>query len=98
MQEMQETWVWFLGQEDALKKEMASHPTIPPWKIQWTEEPEGLQSMGLQRVRHDWACTHMHTLWIIAVFDHASSSIKNKLYIYFYMANRELDVRTQYED
>ena len=42
-----------LGQEDPLKKEMATHRSILAWKIQWTEEAGGLQFMGLQRVRHD---------------------------------------------
>ena len=37
---------------------MATHPNILAWKIPWVEEPDGLQSMGSQRVRHDWACTH----------------------------------------
>ena len=50
---MQETWVQSLGQEDPLEKEMATHSSIPAWRIPWTEEPGGLQSMGLQRVRHD---------------------------------------------
>ena len=49
---MQETWV-SLGQEDPLEKEMATHSSIPDGKIPWTEEPGGLQSMGLQRVGHD---------------------------------------------
>ena len=56
---MQETWVWSLGQEDTLEKEMATHSSIHAWKISWTEEPGGLQSMGSQRVRHDWA-TSLH--------------------------------------
>ena len=45
---MQETWVQSLGQEDSLEKEMATHSSIIAWKIPWTEEPGGLQSMGLQ--------------------------------------------------
>ena len=45
---MQETWVQFLGQEDPLEKEMAIHSSILTWKIPWTEEPGGLQSMGSQ--------------------------------------------------
>ena len=49
---MQETWVQFLDWEDSLEKEMATHSSIPAWRIPWTEEPGGLQSMGLQRVRH----------------------------------------------
>ena len=47
---MQETWVRSLGREDALEKEMATHPSIPAWRIPWREEPRGLQSMGSQRV------------------------------------------------
>ena len=49
-----EIWVQFLGQEDPLEKEMATHSSILAWRIPWTEEePDGLQSMGLQRVGHD---------------------------------------------
>ena len=43
---MQETWVQFLGQEDPLEKEMVTHSSVLAWKIPWTEEPGGLQSMG----------------------------------------------------
>ena len=50
---MQETWVLSLGQEDPLEKEMEIHSSILAWRIPWTEEPSGLQSMGPQRVRHD---------------------------------------------
>ena len=50
---VQETQVPSLGQEDPLKKEMASHSSSLAWKILWTEEPGGLQSMGWQRVGHD---------------------------------------------
>ena len=50
---MQETWVQSLGWEDPLEKEMATHSRILAWKIPWTEEPGGLQSMGSQRVKHD---------------------------------------------
>ena len=58
---MQETWVWSLGQEDPLEKGMATHSSILAWKITWTEKPGGLQSIGSQRVRHDWAdSTHTH--------------------------------------
>ena len=56
---MQETWVWSLGREDPQEKEMAIHSSTRAWKIPWTEEPCRLQSMGLQRVRHDWA-TSLH--------------------------------------
>ena len=50
---MRETWVRFLGWEDPLEKEMATHSSILAWRIPWMEEPDGLQSMGLQRVGHD---------------------------------------------
>ena len=45
---MQETWVQFLGWEDPLEKEMATHSSILAWRIPWTEKPGGLQSMGSQ--------------------------------------------------
>ena len=50
---MQETWVWSLVQEDYLEREMTAHSSILTWEIPWTEEPGGLQSIGLQRVRQD---------------------------------------------
>ena len=53
MQEPQEMGVRSLGREDPLEKDMATHSNILAWRISWTEEPGGLQSMGLQRVRHD---------------------------------------------
>ena len=49
----QETWVRFLGREEPLEKEMATHSSTLAWKIPWTEEPDRLQSMGSQRVGHD---------------------------------------------
>ena len=53
MQETQEMQVRSLGWEDPLEKEMATYSSILAWRIPWTEEPGGLQSMGLQRVGHD---------------------------------------------
>ena len=50
---MQETGVRSLGQEDPLDKEMATHSSLLVWRIPWSEEPGGLQSMGSQRVGHD---------------------------------------------
>ena len=52
MQEMQETQVGPLGQEDALQEGMAPHSSILAWRIPWAEEPGGLQSMGSLRDRH----------------------------------------------
>ena len=50
---MQETQVRSLGWDDSLEKGMATHSSIPSWRIPWTEELGGLQSMGSQKVRHD---------------------------------------------
>ena len=50
---MWETWVQSLGLEDVLKNGMATHCSILVWRVPWTEEPGGLQSLGLQRVGHD---------------------------------------------
>ena len=55
MQEMQETQGQSLGPKDPLEEEMATHFSILAWRISWTEKTGGLQSMGLQRVRHDWS-------------------------------------------
>ena len=50
---IQKTWVRSLDQKDTVEKEMATHSNILAWRIPWTEEPGGLQSVGLQRVKHD---------------------------------------------
>ena len=60
MQETQETGVRSLGQEDALKEEMATRSSILVWEIPWTEEPGALQSMGLQKVGHNLVTEHKH--------------------------------------
>ena len=51
----QEMWVWSLGQENPLEKEMAIHSSILDWEISWTEEPDRLQSIGSQRDGHNLA-------------------------------------------
>ena len=53
MQEMQETWVPLLGQEDPLEEDMVTHSSSLAWETPWTEEPGGLLFMGPQRVRHN---------------------------------------------
>ena len=66
---MRETWVWSLGREDPLEKEMATHSRIFAWEIPWTEEPGRLPSMRSQRVGHDWTAEttnnlgNMHCFW-----------------------------------
>ena len=58
---MQEMWVWSLGQEDPLEKEVATHSSILVWGMPWTEKPGGLWSMGSQRVGHDTETDHTST-------------------------------------
>ena len=50
---VRETWVRSLGRENSLEKEMATHSSILAWKTPWSEEPDRLQSTGLQRVGHN---------------------------------------------
>ena len=50
---MQETQVQSLSREDPLERDMATHSSILAWKVPWTEEPDGLQTMGSQRVGHE---------------------------------------------
>ena len=72
MQETREMWVQSLGREDPLEQEMATHSSILAWRILWTVEPGGLQSMGSQRVGHNSARARTHTptqvLWNNSVF------------------------------
>ena len=82
MQETSETWVRSLGQEDPLEEGMTTHSSILAWRIPLIEEPGGLQSMGLQRVRQEWsdlACTSIHVykkiVWV-SVFP-LKASFKN---------------------
>ena len=66
---MQETRVWSLGWEDPLEKEMATHSNVLAWRIPWTKEPGGLQSMGLQRVQHDWVTSlSLSFQWVYSSF------------------------------
>ena len=61
---MQDTWVQSLGQEDPLEKGMATHSSILACRIPWTEEPGGPQSVGLQRVGHDWATNNSNSSYL----------------------------------
>ena len=62
---MQETWVQFLGRGDPLEKEMATDSSTFPWRIPWTEEPGGLQSMGSLRVRHDCVTNFLYYVFVV---------------------------------
>ena len=64
---MWETWVWSLGRAYPLEKEMTTYSHTLAWKIPWMEEPGRQQSMGSQRVRHDWA-TSLVDMWYGAFF------------------------------
>ena len=76
---MQNIWVLSLGWDDPLEKEMATHSSILVWRIPWTEEPGGLQSMGLQRVGHDWATnTHLENILENQWTKHLISDVKKK--------------------
>ena len=59
---IQKTQVWSLGWKDFVEKGIAPYSSILAWKIPWTEEPGRLQSMGPQRVGHNWAHTRTHTI------------------------------------
>ena len=63
---MQETQVQSLSLEGSLEEEMATHSSVLAWKIPRPEESDELQSMGLQKVRHDWVCTHRQLSRLIA--------------------------------
>ena len=58
---IQETWVQSLGREDPMQKGMSTQSSILVWRIPWTEEPRGLQSMGTQSVGHDLPTERKHT-------------------------------------
>ena len=73
---MQEIWVPSLGWEDPLEKGMATYSSIPAWEIPWTEEPGGLQSVGLQRVQRDWTNIYSH---MGQYASHAGLVVKNVL-------------------
>ena len=76
---VQETQVWFLGQEDPLEKETATHFSILAWEIPWTVEPGSLQSKGLQKVGHDWVTKQTHMEY------------RKNFYVYF--TNEELRLK-----
>ena len=76
---VQETWVQSLGWEDPLENKMATHSSTLAWKISWTEEPGGLQSMGSQRIGHDRATnTYLHFLTYICVWGVRRERVNDK--------------------
>ena len=87
MPAMQETWVWSLGLEDSLEKEMATHSSILAWRIPWTEGPGGLQSMGLQRVGHDWATNTYTCTFTVLFLDFWDRILDHWLYLLTYLTH-----------
>ena len=88
-------WVWSVGPEDPLEEGMASHSSILAWRISWTEEPGGLLSTGLQRVRHNWSNSAQHNLKEVTPFESQVSLLlngDNNTWLYLY--NRVLHVKS----
>ena len=79
MQKPQEMQVQTLGGEDPLEEQMATHSSNLAWRIPWTEEPSGLQSMGLQRVGHEWATMHAGTGQIKPSFENKANAKETKM-------------------
>ena len=78
---MRETWVQSLGWEYPLEEEMAAHSSTLTWRILWTEEPGGLQSMGSQRVGQNWETSLHFTSWWIMTFTRKLRKIKRQQWI-----------------
>ena len=101
---MQEMQIWSLGQENPLEKEMTTHFSVLTWEIPWSEEPGGLQSMGLQRVGHDWMTiqqeqeqeTDISTLKTSAVFwiwkQRRQTEASKLVHTYFFAFSVNLDM------
>jgi hypothetical protein len=90
MQEPQETQVQSLGWKDPLGEKMATHSSILAWRVLWAEEPCGLQSMGSQRVRHNWVtnsfishvcvCIHICMYVCVCTYVYTSKFYSEKLF------------------
>ena len=78
-----------LDWEDLLEEGMATHSSILAWRIPWTEEPGGLQSMGSQRVRHNWVTKHTHICKLVSVTQHIK--LKNKNYVNLNRCKKGID-------
>ena len=78
VQETQEVWVQSLVGEYPLEEEIATHSSILAWEIPWTEEPGGLQSTGLQRIRHNWAAKQQQPVCYLATLAGTASRRPSK--------------------
>ena len=97
--EMREIQVWSLGWEDPLEKGMRTHSSILAWRIPWTEEPVGLQSTGLHRVRHDWNNLAHNTHQYVYVYAYICVCVchihTNILYVHIYLKTFTLKLCSQ---
>ena len=82
--------VWSLGQEDPLEEEMTTHSSILAWRIPRTEEPGGLQSIGLQRVGHDWSNLAQHSPFFNNSPQKTSSSLCTGVMSHFFYIFKQL--------
>ena len=90
---MQETWVQFPGQEDPLEKGMATHSSILAWRILWTEEPGGPQSLGLQKVRHDLETKQQQYKELSGEKDGRAEANHQKSLSFFFSLSKQLSRR-----
>ena len=97
---MRATSVWSLDWEDPLEIEMATHSSILAWRIPWTEEPHRLQSMGSQRVGHNWVTSLSFTskpsdgIWSHHFIGNRWGNSGNSVRIYFFVAPKSLQMVT----
>ena len=84
MQKIWEMQVQSLGWEDPLEEGMVTHSSILAWKITWTEEPSGLQSIRLQRMEHNWSdLAHKHTLALLLISQFIHPSVHQLIHLLF---------------
>ena len=94
---MWQTWVRSLGWEDLLEMGMATHSSILAWRIPWTEEPGQLQSIGSQRVGHDWATKHIYNIIKYNIIYNRDLLYSTGNYIqYFTTVNYEKEYEKEY--
>ena len=79
---MQENQVLFLGQKDPLEKKLATHFSILAWEIPWTEEPGGLQTMGLQELDTTYQLNHHHTVKAFGIVNKAEADVFLELFLF----------------
>ena len=89
---MQETQVWSVGQEDPLEKGMATHSSIPSWRIPWTEESGGLQSTESQRIGHDWSI-NTFTVFILKAWRMCLYITQHQIWTIFWIDYHDIEQR-----